>query len=249
MSESNQKPYVFFDIETTGVDVAKDRIVQLAYIRFLNNEKKEFCELINPGVNIPKEATEVHKITDEMVKDKPAFSFYAKQISAVLSDSILVGFNIVRFDLPLIIEELGRCKIYNLFTTSVIIDLMKIYHLKNPRNLLSCYKEYTGEDLVNGHDALVDTRACQKIFRKMLDTHDDLGDSMEQISEMCFEGKRPIDLTNRIIQDEAGEYIFNFGKNKGRKVRLEVDYCDWMLKNDFPQQVKFLINQIQRGKV
>ena len=233
-------PIIFFDLETTGINPASDKIVQICIIKlFPDGSTEQKTRLINPGVPIPFEATEIHGITDDNVKDSPSF----KQVSSGFYDFIngcdLAGYNSNHFDIPLLLNEFERAGIeFNIdLEKNNIIDVFKIYKHFNKRDLASCFLDYCDEQFLGGHDAGNDAIATIKIFNSMLQKHEnDLNDSFFKIETM--------DLSGHLIKKEDGNVYFNFGKHKGRKVIDEISYSEWILSSNFPESTKKIIRSI-----
>lgn len=245
------KEVVFFDLETTGLDIAKDRIVQIAIIKIKpNGEREEKNVIINPTIPIPKEASDVHGITDEMVKDKPVFKQVARSFYEYIKGCDLFGYNIVNYDLPLLVEELLRADVDFSFEGVKVVDVMSIYKKLNPRDLSSCYNYYTGEVLEGSHDALNDTRATVDIFMAMLEQEAELKDKdFDEIEEFSGFDKNRVDFAGKFIRNEAGVICFSFGKSKGQPVTSDLGFVDWMLSKDFTQDTKNWCMKIKKGEV
>lgn len=258
--EKNQENYifkgctkgaVFFDLETTGLDVSKDRIVQIAVVRInLSNEREEKKVLVNPTIPIPKEASDVHGITDEMVKDKPTFKQVAKSFYEYIEGYDLYGYNIIGYDLPLLVEELLRAGVEYNFDNVRIVDVMSIYKKLHPRTLSACYNYYTGKILEGSHDALNDTRATVDAFMGMIEQEAELIDkSIEDLEEMSGVDNSRVDFAGKFVKNDAGVICFNFGKSKGQPVANDLGFLDWMLSKDFTQDTKNWALKIKRGEV
>lgn len=258
--EKNQENYifkgctkgaVFFDLETTGLDVSKDRIVQIAVVKInLSNEREEKKVLVNPTIPIPKEASDVHGITDEMVKDKPTFKQVAKSFYDYIEGYDLYGYNIIGYDLPLLVEELLRAGVEYNFDNVRIVDVMSIYKKLHPRTLSACYNYYTGKILEGSHDALNDTRATVDAFMGMIQQEAELIDkSIEDLEEMSGVDNSRVDFAGKFVKNDAGVICFNFGKSKGLPVANDLGFLDWMLSKDFTQDTKNWALKIKRGEV
>lgn len=249
--QSNDKPIIFLDFETTGVEITTDRICQIAIIKTIGGKKVEQKNiLINPTIPIPKEATEVHGITDEMVADKPKFKQIAKSFYDYLHGCDLAGYNIVGFDIPLLVEELLRCDVEPDFSDARFIEIMYIYKKLYPRTLSECYKQYTGRELDGAHDALVDTSATIDIFNKMLQTEEELsGKTLDEISDFSFDKSKMVDFAGKFIRNDEGEICFNFGKDKDKPVKSNMGFLNWMLDKDFSQDTIKWAHKIKRNEV
>ena len=246
------KPICFFDLETTGTNPGKDRIVEIAVLKLdINNQKKEMVWRVNPECPIPDEASSVHGITDEMVKDQPIFKQISKEIYNFIEGCDLGGYNIDKFDLPLLVEEFIRSGIdVSSFVKVKTVDVQTIFFKKEPRDLSSALKFYCNKDHGNAHTALDDTLATYEVLLAQLDKYDDLEPSVDFLSTLTRRNKN-IDFAGRIIEDDNGDAIFNFGKHKGKKVKevltKEKGYYSWMMNSDFPEYTKKVITQVKLG--
>ena len=249
-----KKPICFFDLETTGTNPGKDRIVEIAILKLdTNNQKKEMVWRVNPECPIPDEASSVHGITDEMVKDQPTFKNYSKEIHNFIEGCDLGGYNIDKFDLPLLVEEFIRSGIdVSSFVKVKTVDVQTIFFKKEPRDLTSALKFYCNKDHGNAHTALDDTIATYEVLLSQLDKYDDLEPSVDFLSTLTKRNKN-IDFAGRIIEDNDGDAIFNFGKHKGKKVKKilteEKGYYSWMMNSDFPEYTKKIITQVKLGLI
>lgn len=236
-----KRDIVFFDLETTGTNIATDRIVQIAIIkRFANGAPQEIKELIfNPTIPIPKEASDIHGITDEMVKGKPVFKAYAKIIYGYMEGCDLGGYNSIKFDVPLLVEELLRSDVTPDFTGITQIDGFVAYRKLTPRDLSSCYKELTGKDLEGAHDAKADILATVEVIDEM---------QREPIYDKnLFDVDEIVDYAGKFGKNEGGQIIYMFGKDKGKMVHPHDSFLGWMLKNDFTQDTKSWVRKLQNG--
>ena len=246
------KPICFFDLETTGTNPGKDRIVEIAVLKLdINNQKKEMVWRVNPECPIPDEASSVHGITDEMVKDQPIFKQISKEIYNFIEGCDLGGYNIDKFDLPLLVEEFIRSGIdVSSFVKVKTVDVQTIFFKKEPRDLSSALKFYCNKDHGNAHTALDDTIATYEVLLSQLDKYNDLEPSVDFLSTLTRRNKN-IDFAGRIIEDDNGDAIFNFGKHKGKKVKevltKEKGYYSLMMNSDFPEYTKKVITQVKLG--
>ena len=246
------KPICFFDLETTGTNPGKDKIVEIAVLKIdTNNQKKEMVWRVNPECPIPEEASSVHGITDEMVKDQPIFKQISKEIYNFIEGCDLGGYNIDKFDLPLLVEEFIRSGIdVSSFVKVKTVDVQTIFFKKEPRDLSSALKFYCNKDHGNAHTALDDTLATYEVLLSQLDKYHDLEPSVDFLSTLTRRNKN-IDFAGRIIEDDNGDAIFNFGKHKGKKVKevlsKEKGYYSWMMNSDFPEYTKKVITQVKLG--
>ncbi|MBR5335098.1 MAG: 3'-5' exonuclease [Bacteroidaceae bacterium] len=245
-----KNPIIFFDLETTGVDVSKDRIVEICYIKvWPNGNEVSRTMRINPGMHIPEQASAVHGIYDADVADCPTFKEVAKEIANDFTGCDLAGFNSNRFDLPMLAEEFLRAQVDIDLTRHRAIDVQVIYHKLEQRTLSAAYKFYCGAELVNAHSALADTRATYEILQAQLDRYPDvLVNDMEFLSQFSS-FTRNADFAGRIVFDDAGNEVFNFGKYKGEKVETvllrDSGYYAWMMNGDFPLNTKQVLTRIK----
>ena len=245
-----QNPIIFFDLETTGVDVVKDRIVELCYIKVFPNGNEEAKSMrLNPGIPIPKYASEVHGIYDEDVQDCPMFKDVAADLYKTFEGCDLAGFNSNKFDIPLLCEEFLRQGMDFDVTKRRCVDVQNIYHKLERRTLVAAYKYYCGKDLENAHSALADTRATLEVLEAQLDRYPaDLQNDVNFLSDYSKMNNN-VDFAGRIIKDERGVEVFNFGKHKGKPVkdvllRLDPSYYSWMMQGDFAQNTKQVLTKI-----
>ncbi len=242
-------PIIFFDLETTGVDVAKDRIVELCYIKVFPNGNEESKSMrINPCMHIPESSTAIHGITDDDVADCPTFKDIAADLFRTFDGCDIAGFNSNKFDIPLLCEEFFRLQMNFDVTKHKCIDVQNIYHKLEPRTLVAAYKYYCHKDLENAHSALADTRATLEVLEAQLDRYpDDLVNDVKFLAEYSKMNNNA-DFAGRMVYDENDEVLFNFGKHKGRKVvdvlRIEPSYYNWMMQGDFPQNTKQVLNKV-----
>ena len=240
-----EKPLIFFDLETTGTNVAKDRIVQIGAIKFFQDGRSEEKNiLINPEMDIPAAATAVHGISDEDIKDEPPFRRYANSMLKWFENCDLAGFNSNNFDIPLLSEEFARCGLEFPSKDTVFIDVFLLEKLLNGHSLGATYKRYTGEELENAHDAMVDIRATHQIFLKQLEKSPEYNTSLSEIAEKCNRGKNWVDLSKKIYEEE-GIYYFGFGKHKNTAIsEVPEDYVDWFMNGDFTRNTKMCLQKI-----
>ena len=244
-----KRPIVFFDLETTGVDTATDRIVEISLVKIgVDGSKSIKTRRINPEMHIPKEATEVHGITDEDVKDEPTFRQIAKSLAQYIEGCDFGGFNSNRFDLPMLVEEFMRAGVDVDFRKRKFIDVQNIFHRKEQRTLVAAYKFYCDKDLANAHSAEADTLATYEVLEAQIERYPDIGDTVEQLSEFSSNGEI-VDFAGRLAMNDKGEEIFTFGKYRGQSVeevfRKEPSYYRWMMDGDFPQYTKKVITEIR----
>ena len=237
-----KKPIVFFDLETTGVDVTKDHIVEISIIKILpTGEEIEKTRRINPGIKIPPEATAVHHITDEDVADAPMFKQIARSLANELTGCDIAGFNSNKFDIPMLDQEFQRAGVKFDFSKSRMIDVQTIFHKKEQRTLVAAYRFYCGKELDGAHSANADTRATYEVLMAQLDKYDDLPNDMEELSKFSQQG-RNVDFMSRLVYNDNNEEVINFGKYKGQLAAdvlvKDPSYYDWIMKGDFSQNTK-----------
>ena len=244
-----KNPLVFFDLETTGINVTKDRIVEIALIKIHpNGKEEEKLWRINPEIPIPKEASDIHKIYDEDVKDAPTFKQLAKTIADFIEGCDLAGFNSNRFDIPLLAEEFLRANVDINMKNRKFVDVQTIFHKMEQRTLLAAYKFYCQENLENAHSAMADTKATYEVLKAQLDKYEDLENDIDYLNQISSYHKNA-DFAGQIIFNKKDEEIINFGKYKGQTVEsvLEKDqgYYNWIMKSDFPLYTKKILTEIK----
>lgn len=245
---SLKRPIVFFDLETTGLDVAKDRIIEIALLKvYPDGQEESFHTLVHPGIPIPPESSAVHGITDELVADKPRFAEVGKRIAAFIENCDLGGYNCNRFDVPLLAEELQRAGIPVDFSSRRVVDVQVIYYKKEPRTLSAAYKYYVNKELEGAHSADADTRATYEVLLGQLGMYDDLPSDVEALDAYTKQGNN-VDLGGRMVYDTNGVPCFNFGKYKGMPVEevllRDKGYFDWIMQGDFPMDTKMHLQRI-----
>lgn len=245
-----KNPIIFFDLETTGIDVAKDRIVELCYIKVFPNGNEESKTMrLNPEVHIPEQASAVNGIYDEDVADCPTFKEVAQELKTAFAGCDLAGFNSNRFDIPLLVEEFLRAGVTDIdFTKVKMVDVQNIYHKLERRTLIAAYKYYCGKDLENAHSADADTRATLEVLEAQLDHYpDDLQNDIEFLAEFSKMNNN-VDFAGRMVYDEDGVPVFNFGKYKGKPVvdvlRRDPGFYGWLQQGDFPLNTKQILMKI-----
>lgn len=242
------RPIAFIDLETTGVSLSTDRIVEIAIIKVLpDNSRQVKRKLINPQIPIPKTSTDIHGITDEMVKDAPTFKQAGNEIKQYLENCDLGGYNSNRFDIPILMEEFLRAGMEVDLSNRRMIDVQHIFYTMEPRTLTAAYKFYCQKELVNAHSAEADVEATIDVFMSQVDRYKNLGNSVDSILGTIGEEK-VVDYARRFCFDDKGVEVFNFGKYKGRAVsevlKSEPQYYDWMMKGDFPLHTKQKLTEI-----
>lgn len=249
MSLKLKRPLVFLDLETTGINVGTDRIVEIAFLKIHPDGKKdEICMKLNPTIPIPIESSLIHGIYDKDVKDAPTFASLAKDFHSFLNGCDLAGYNSNKFDIPLLIEEFTRVNINLDITNIKLIDVQNIFHKLEQRTLSAAYKFYCDKTLENAHSAAADTNATFEVLVSQLEKYDELENDVDFLSKFSTVNKN-VDLAGRIVLNENGDEVFNFGKNKGRPVKevfkTEPSYYDWMMKGDFSTNTKNVITRIR----
>ena len=244
-----ERPLVFFDLETTGVQIATDRIVEISILKvYPNGNKESWTKLVNPEIEIPKEASDIHGITNEKVVGEPRFFELAPDVSKMIEGCDLAGFNSNRFDIPLLAEEMLRAKVNFDMQDRKAIDVQVIFHKKEQRNLSAGYEFYCGKTLDNAHSAEADTLATYEILEAQIEKYDDIENDVNFLSNFSAHQKRA-DFAGFILLDEGGEEIFSFGKYKGRKVtdvfRENPGYYSWIQNADFPLYTKKILDDVK----
>ncbi len=249
MSLKLTRPICFFDLETTGTDIAKDRIVEIAILKVFPDEKKELKSwLVNPEMPIPKLVSDIHGITDERVKDKPTFKNIAKDIQNFINKADLAGYNSNRFDIPLLAEEMLRAGINFTKKSFKAVDVQTVFHKMEKRTLSAAFKFYCDKELENAHSAEADTQATYEVLISQLKKYPELENNIDFLEEFTQQ-KRTVDFAGFIIYNEKNEACVSFGKHKGKSVsslwKENPAYLKWMLNADFPMYTKKVINEIQ----
>ena len=241
------RPIAYIDLETTGVNLGSDRIVEIAIIKILpDNTKQVKRKLINPEMSIPQSSSDIHGITDEMVKDAPTFKQAGNEIKQFLDNSDLAGYNSNKFDIPMLAEEFLRAGLDFKFETRKLVDVQKVFHLLEPRTLAAAYKFYCNKELIDAHSAEADATATWEVMEAQLDRYPQLGNTIESIFKVIGE-EEIVDFARRMVV-QNGKVVFNFGKHKGKGVedvlKVERSYYDWMMNGDFPQHTKQKLTEI-----
>ncbi len=247
------RPICFFDLETTGIEVAKDRIVEISILKvFPNGNKESKTWLVNPEMVIPPNVIAVHGITNEKIANEPTFRELASQIYTMIKDSDLAGFNSDRFDIPLLAEELLRAGVDFDMKSRVSVDVQTIFHKMEERTLSAALKFYCGKSLENAHSAAADTMATYEILKAQLERYPELENDMKSLAEFTTR-KKTADFAGFIGYDKDGDEIFSFGKHKGVKVdkvlEEEPGYFGWLQNADFPLYTKKVLTAIKLRKL
>ena len=246
------RPLCFFDLETTGINITKDRIVEIAVLKLYPSEKIEKkVWLVNPEMSIPLEASEIHGITDDKVANSPTFKMVSKTIYNFIKNSDLAGYNSDRFDIPLLMEEFLRADIDFETKNLKTIDVQTIFHKKEPRNLTAALKFYCDKNLENAHSAMGDTQATHDVLMSQIERYADLEPSTSFLSSFSSR-RKTADFAGYIIFNKDGEECFSFGKHKGKTVNNVLDkepgYFGWLLNAEFPLYTKKVLTQIRMQK-
>ena len=242
------RPIAFIDLETTGVNLSSDRIVEIAIVKIMPDQTRVVKrKLINPEMMIPKQSSDIHGITDEMVKDAPTFKQAGNEIKQFLDNCDLGGYNSNRFDIPMLMEEFLRAGMDVDLSTRRMVDVQHIFYTMEPRTLSAAYKFYCQKELENAHSAEVDVNATIDVLLSQITKYEKLGNSVDSILSTIGEEKI-VDYARRFLFDDKGVEVFNFGKYKGKSVKevlkSEPQYYDWMMKGDFPLHTKQKLTEI-----
>ncbi len=239
------RPLIFFDLETTGTDFVADRIVQISVLKLFPDKSEEIrTRLVNPGRPIPHGATEVHGITEDDVQNQPTFREIAKGLFQFICGCDIAGYNSNNFDIPFLVEEFARCGIEFPEDGTKLIDVCTIFKRKEERTLTAAYKFYCNKDLENAHSAEADVRATFEVFRGQLERYEDLTSAtLEDLHKFCNRDGL-VDYARKLMKNEAGETVFNFGKHKGEPVLSRPDYVQWMIEGDFPEGTKMILRKL-----
>jgi DNA polymerase III subunit epsilon len=242
-----KKPIAFIDLETTGVNPGIDRIIEIAIIKLLPDGSRSVKrKLLNPEVPIPKKSSDIHGITNEMVKDAPTFRQVGHELKQMLDGCDLAGYNSNRFDIPLLMEEFLRAGVDFDMRNRKLLDVQNVFHKMEPRTLGAAYRFYCNKELDGAHSAEADACATHEILIAQITRYPELGNTVESILKLMGEDEI-VDFARRFVM-ENGTEVFNFGKYKGRPVadvlRAEPQYYDWMMKGDFPQHTKQKLTEI-----
>ncbi len=248
-----KNPLIFFDVETTGLNVSKDKIIELSYIKVYPNGTEESKTIrINPGFPIPPESSAIHHITDEDVKGCPTFKQVARTLENVFEGCDIAGFNSNRFDIPILVEEFLNAGVSINFSKRKFIDVQTIFHKMEQRTLAAAYRFYCHKELDDAHSACADTRATYEVLKAQLDVYPSLVNDVEFLSKFSSQ-TRNVDFAGRIVYNDNNVEVFNFGKYKGQAVedvlKKDAGYYGWIMQGDFPQNTKNVITAIKlRGK-
>ena len=244
-----RRPIAFIDLETTGINVSADRIVEISVLKISPGGKEEWLSTrINPEIPIPPKSTAIHGITDKDVVDSPTFKEIAKMLTVFLEGTDLAGYNAIKFDIPVLAEEFLRANIDFNFLKRKYVDVQIIFHKKEQRTLAAAYQFYCNRELANAHSSKADTEATYEVLKAQLERYNDLENNVEKLADFSSYNNI-VDFAGRIIYDENGTEIFNFGKHKGKPVELvfreEPSYYSWMMNGDFPLYTKKILTEIK----
>ena len=261
MALNLKNPLVIFDLETTGIKISEDRIVEYSFVKINPDQSKEVkTERINPTIPIPHEVSLIHGIYDKDVADAPTFKMVAKNLAKWLEGCDLGGFNVIKFDVPMLVEEFLRADVNFEIKNRKLIDAQRFFHLMEKRNLSAAYKFYCDKDLDNAHSAEADTLATVEVFEAQIakyaeqEVNDNLGkkigvfkNDMQVLHDLTF--TKMADLAGRLVYNNKDEVVFNFGKHRGKTVeqvlKQEPSYYDWMMKGDFTRDTKRRLTEIK----
>jgi DNA polymerase-3 subunit epsilon len=244
-----KNPLVFFDLETTGINIVKDRIVEISFVKVYPNGKEESkTRRINPGIPIPPESTAIHGLTDDDVKDCPTFKEIAKSLAAQIEGCDLAGFNSNRFDIPMLAEEFLRAGLDVDLNKRKFVDVQTIFHKMEQRTLTAAYKFYCGKDLEHAHSAEADTVATYEILKAQLDRYSELQNDVNYLSQYSSYSNN-VDFAGRMVYNENKEEVINFGKYKGQLVvdvlKKDPSYYSWIMNGDFTLNTKKMLTEIK----
>lgn len=244
-----KNPLVFFDLETTGINIVKDRIVEISFVKVYPNGKEESkTRRINPGIPIPPESTAIHGITDEDVKNCPTFKEIAKSLAAQIEGCDLAGFNSNRFDIPMLAEEFLRAGLDVDLNKRKFVDVQTIFHKMEQRTLTAAYKFYCGKDIEHPHSAEADTVATYEILKAQLDRYSELQNDVNYLSQYSSYSNN-VDFAGRMVYNENKEEVINFGKYKGQLVvdvlKKDPSYYSWIMNGDFTLNTKKMLTEIK----
>lgn len=239
-----KRPLVFFDLETTGINITRDRIVEIAIVKLVPGKETEpevKTRRVNPEMPIPAEATAIHHITDADVAGQPTFRQIAKSLAEYIKGCDIAGFNSNRFDVPMLDEEFRRVGVEFDFHKARFVDVQTVFHKKEPRNLSAAYRFYCDKELEGAHGAEADTLATYQVLLAQLDRYDDLPADIEELAKFSSQNNN-VDFAGRLVYDDKGREIINFGKYKGQPaidvLSKDPSYYNWIDQGDFPGDTK-----------
>jgi DNA polymerase-3 subunit epsilon len=249
MNLNLKRPLIIFDLETTGISISKDRIVEMASIKIgIDGSEEVKSERFNPTIPIPAEVSAIHGIFDEDVTDKPTFAEKAKEYADYFKGCDFGGFNSNKFDFPMLVEEMLRANVDFDIEGRKFVDVQRIFHQMEQRTLSAAYKFYCNKNLENAHSAEADTIATYEVLKAQIEKYQDIGNDMESLHKISGQANL-VDLAGRIVMNDKGEEVFNFGKHKGKMVsyvfKNEPGYYQWMMDNDFSLDTKRKLTKIK----
>lgn len=243
------KPLCFFDLETTGINVTEDRIVEISILKVRPDQRQEkYTRRINPTIPIPKQSSEIHGIWDKDVVNEPTFKELAQEIKDFFEDGDLAGYNSDRFDIPLLVEEFMRTDVDFEIEKRKTIDVQTIFHKMEQRTLSAAYKFYCDKELIDAHSAEADTIATFEVLTSQLDRYSNLENNIDYLADFTIQGGKSVDFAKRIVRNDKDQVVFNFGKHKGVPVEKvfekEPSYYSWMLNGNFPAYTKKVLREL-----
>lgn len=244
-----RRPIAFLDIETTGLNISADRIVEISILKVTPDGKEIWMSSrVNPEMPIPEKSTNIHGISDADVEEAPFFREIARNLATFLEGCDLAGYNAIKFDIPLLAEEFLRVNVDFNFRKRKYVDVQVIFHKKEPRTLSAAYNFYCSKELSDAHSSKADTEATFEVLKAQLERYSDLENDVEKLAEIST-FNNIVDFAGRIILDENGVETFNFGKHKGKPVEIvfkeEPSYYSWMMNGDFPLYTKKVLTEIK----
>ena len=248
-----KNPIIFFDLETTGINIASDRIVEISYLKVdVNGNESSKTIRVNPQMPIPEKVTAIHGISDEDVKDALTFNEIARSLAREFEGCDLAGYNAVRFDIPLLAEEFLRSGVDIDLKGRKLVDVQVIFMKMEPRTLSAAYKFFVNKELTDAHSAEADTMATYEVLQAQLDRYSNLENDIGKLAEFSAHN-RNVDFAGRIVYNEEDVEVFNFGKYKGKPVQEVLDqdpgYYGWMMKGDFPLYTKKVLTNIKLSSI
>lgn len=240
-----ERPLIIFDLETTGLNIFRDRIIEISYIKlFPDGSSLTEKRRVNPGINIPQDSVQVHHITNEDVVDCPSFREIADELIELFEDCDLSGYNCMKFDIPMLMEEFCRVgRNFSLIGRN-IVDVQNIFYKKEPRTLSAAYQFYCGKEHPGEHDSLEDTKVTLEVLEAQLDKYEDIENNIESLAEVSAFSKN-MDLAGRFVKNDRGEAVVNFGKHKGRLLKevfqREPSFYNWIMQGEFAKDTKDLV--------
>jgi DNA polymerase-3 subunit epsilon len=251
MSLNLNKPLVYFDIEATGLSITSDRIVEIAFLKVdTDNTETTRTWRVNPEATISDEAYKIHKISQAEAETYPPFRDIAGEVAQLIGNGDLAGFNLLKFDLPLLMEEFMRAEVDFDLSKRKVVDVQRIFHLMEKRTLEAAYRFYCNKDLSKAHSAEADTLATHEVLKAQIERYDDLENDIKFLNDFIGDPKSHyVDLAGRLAYNKKKEPVFNFGKYKGKPVKeiLKQDpsYYNWMMQGDFPEYTKRKMTELR----